>query len=82
MTEEFTLPFSKISKKDTKIAGGKGASLGEMARAGFSVPPGFVVLASAFEKFLAETDINVEIEAMWNRKVRNYSGVDSQRKNT
>lgn len=67
MKESFTLPFSKISKKDAKIAGGKGASLGEMAQAGFSVPPGFVVLASVFEKFLAETDINVEIEAMWGR---------------
>lgn len=67
MTKNFTLPFSKISKKDAKIAGGKGASLGEMAQAGLSVPPGFVVLADAFEKFLAETDINVEIDAMWDR---------------
>ncbi len=63
----FTLIFSKISKKDTKIAGGKGASLGEMANAGFSVPPGFVVLAGVFERFLAETDINIEIDAMWDR---------------
>ncbi len=63
----FTLPFSKISKKDAKIAGGKGASLGEMTQNGFLVPPGFVVLASVFERFLAETDVNVEIKAMWNR---------------
>ena len=67
MTDNFILPFSKISKKDAKIAGGKGASLGEMANAGFSVPPGFVVLASVFERFLAETDVNVEIKAMWDR---------------
>ena len=31
------------------------------------MPPGFVVLASTFERFLEETDINVEIKAMWNR---------------
>ena len=53
--------FSTISKNDADIAGGKGASLGEMTQAGISVPPGFVVLAEAFEKFLEETDLNVEI---------------------
>jgi len=67
MASKFTLPFSKISKDDVKIAGGKGASLREMFQAGFPVPPGFVILANAFERFLTETDINVEIEAMWNR---------------
>ena len=67
MAENFTLSFPKISKKDTKIAGGKGASLGEMMQNGFLVPPGFVVLASVFERFLAETDVNVEIKAMWDR---------------
>ena len=43
--------FNQISKSDTAIAGGKGASLGEMTKAGIPVPPGFVLLSSAFEKF-------------------------------
>jgi len=55
--------FEEISQDDIKIARGKGASLGEMTTAKFPIPPGFVVLAQAFEKFLEETDINVEIEA-------------------
>ena len=59
----FVLPFSKISKKNVNIAGGKGANLGEMTKAGIPVPPGFVVLASAFERFLEKTDIGVEIDA-------------------
>lgn len=59
--------FKQLNKKDVKIAGGKGASLGEMTQAGFSVPPGFVVLASAFEEFIKETDIIEEIDAMWDR---------------
>ena len=63
----FTKPFQQLSKKDVKIAGGKGASLGEMTQAKIPVPPGFVVLASAFERFLEKTDINMEIEAMWKR---------------
>lgn len=60
----FTKNFSQLTKKDVGIAGGKGASLGEMTGAGIPVPPGFVVLASAFDRFLGETDIDVEIEAV------------------
>jgi phosphoenolpyruvate synthase/pyruvate phosphate dikinase len=56
--------FKQLSKLDTQIAGGKGASLGEMTNAGIPVPPGFVVLSKAFEQFLAKTDLNVEIEAI------------------
>ena len=56
--------FKDISKFNAKIAGGKGASLGEMTQAGIPVPPGFVVLASAFDKFLEETDIGTAIEAV------------------
>lgn len=57
-------PFSELSKDDASIAGGKGASLGEMTQAGIPVPPGFVVLSNAFERFLEETDLNVEIDAV------------------
>ena len=60
---QYALPFAKLSKKSVGIAGGKGANLGEMAKAGFPIPPGFVVLSSAFDRFLEETDINVEIDA-------------------
>lgn len=79
----YILPFTKISKKDVKIAGGKGASLGEMTKAKFPVPPGFVVLAAAFESFLKDTpppigpgqDLNVYIESELNKV--NYSDVNS-----
>jgi len=56
--------FSQISKNDTPIAGGKGASLGEMTQAGIPVPSGFVILASAFEHFIEAVDLNIEIEAI------------------
>ncbi|MCH7492702.1 hypothetical protein IID19_03905 [Patescibacteria group bacterium] len=59
---KFVLPFNKISKQDIPLAGGKGANLGEMSRAGFLVPGGFVVTALAYERFIKETDINVEID--------------------
>ncbi len=59
----FIKTFKQLSKKDVAIAGGKGASLGEMTGAGISVPPGFVILANAFDEFLAESDLAGEIEA-------------------
>jgi pyruvate, water dikinase len=58
-----TKPFSEISKDSVNEAGGKGASLGEMTQAGIPVPPGFVVLSSAFEQFIKAHDLNVEIDA-------------------
>jgi len=61
---QFVKNFKQIRNKDVDTVGGKGASLGEMTNTGVPVPPGFVVLASAFDQFLAETDINVEIEAI------------------
>ncbi len=45
-------------------AGGKGASLGEMAGAGIPVPPGFAVTAQAFDEFLKVTDLGVELNAI------------------
>ena len=60
----FVKSFNEISKHDTAIAGGKGASLGELTNAGIPVPPGFVVLTSAFDQFLKETDLNVEIDSI------------------
>jgi len=60
---EYTRPFEKLNSKDANIAGGKGASLGEMTQAGIPVPPGFVVLANVFEKFIEETEIVEDIDA-------------------
>ncbi len=60
----FVRDFNTINKSDVSIAGGKGASLGEMTQADFPIPGGFVVLASAIETFLATTDLNVEIDAI------------------
>ena len=56
--------FKKLDKHSVSEAGGKGASLGEMTKVGIPVPPGFVVLASAFDRFVEETDLDSEIEAI------------------
>lgn len=67
--------FSEINKKDVGVAGGKGASLGEMTQAGIPVPPGFVLVAAAFDRFLEGTDLKQEIEAKLERV--NYEDVSS-----
>jgi pyruvate, water dikinase len=48
--------FADLGIADRPRAGGKGASLGELGKAGAAVPPGFVLTASAFETFLAAFD--------------------------
>jgi pyruvate,water dikinase len=53
--------FKDISKEDVGIAGGKGANLGEMTQAKIPVPPGFVVLASAYFAFLDHNGLRPEI---------------------
>ena len=55
--------FKDISKKDVASAGGKGASLGEMTKVKIPVPPGFVLMAQAFDHFLEETDLGSAIES-------------------
>ncbi|MFH0906871.1 MAG: PEP/pyruvate-binding domain-containing protein [bacterium] len=61
---KFVKSLKNISQKDISIAGGKGASLGQMIQTNIPVPSGFVILASAFDEFLRETDINIEIDAI------------------
>ncbi len=58
---KFIKNIKHLSRQDISIAGGKGASLGEMIQAKIPVPPGFVILVSAFDRFLTETDLIVEI---------------------
>lgn len=40
--------FKDLAKGDTADAGGKGANLGELTRAGLPVPPGFVITADSY----------------------------------
>lgn len=40
--------FDHLSRADLAVAGGKGANLGELVRAGLPVPPGFVITAPGY----------------------------------
>ena len=60
--------FRDIGINDRPSVGGKGASLGELIRAGIRVPNGFVVTTAAFWQFLSVIDqdntIRAAIEAL------------------
>ncbi len=62
----FVKLFTELNKNDTDLAGGKGASLGEMTQVGIPVPPGYVVLTNAFDQFIEETSLSDEIQSRLN----------------
>ncbi|MEM9656895.1 MAG: PEP/pyruvate-binding domain-containing protein [Planctomycetota bacterium] len=55
-TTPYTLRLDEIDARSVAACGGKGASLGELSRAGMRVPPGFVVTRRAFDEFMASAD--------------------------
>ena len=57
----YVVKFEDLNKSDIGIAGGKGANLGELTQAGIPVPPGFVVTAQAYEKFMEDSGINGQV---------------------
>lgn len=58
--EKYILGFDEIKKEDVLSAGGKGANLGEMTGAGIPVPPGAVLTAQAYDRFMEYNGINAE----------------------
>jgi phosphoenolpyruvate synthase/pyruvate phosphate dikinase len=58
----YTKTFNQINRNDVMEAGGKGAFLGELTRNGIIVPPGFVILTQAFERFLANIEESLQLE--------------------
>jgi len=54
--------FRDVSKEDIAVAGGKGANLGELTRAGLPVPPGFIITSTAYFDFLKNTGLNKKIK--------------------
>ncbi len=59
----FIRGFEELGRGDVDVAGGKGANLGELTRAGFPVPPGFVVTTGAYREFVTANGIADEVAA-------------------
>ncbi|HEY6541237.1 MAG TPA: PEP/pyruvate-binding domain-containing protein, partial [Ktedonobacteraceae bacterium] len=58
---DYVLSLADIPQRDAERAGAKAATLGELARAGFPVPDGFVLATDAFGRFLADNAFGPDI---------------------
>jgi pyruvate,water dikinase len=61
MKQDLVVNFNQVDKGDIAIVGGKGANLGEMVKAGFPVPEGFIVTAKAYYHLLEENNLRKPI---------------------
>jgi pyruvate,water dikinase len=54
MKNGYVIGLDQIGKDDIKIAGGKGANLGQMIKFGIPVPSGFIVTTSSFDYLIQQ----------------------------
>ena len=55
----FVVPLADLGQADLARAGGKGANLGELVRAGLPVPDGFVVTTDAYLNAISPLDLKI-----------------------
>jgi rifampicin phosphotransferase len=56
--------IADLGRDDLAVAGGKGANLGELTRAGLPVPPGFVLATAAYRAFVAASGMGDRVLAL------------------
>src|SRR5512133_2768961 len=59
----FVVPLSDLGRDDLAVAGGKGANLGELVRAGLPVPDGFVVTTAAYATVISSLKLMINERA-------------------
>src|SRR5512145_1761090 len=62
MNHCYVIGLDQIGKDDIKIAGGKGANLGQMIKFGIPVPSGFVVTTSSFDTLIQINNLENQID--------------------
>lgn len=55
--DRYVLELSKITQEDLPEAGAKAGNLGQLARAGFPVPQGYVLTTKAYRRFATENKL-------------------------
>jgi pyruvate,water dikinase len=63
-SERQVLWFTEVGKQDIPLVGGKGANLGEITQAQIPVPPGFIVTARTYSRFLEQSGLRPTIEKL------------------
>ncbi|WP_028265309.1 PEP/pyruvate-binding domain-containing protein [Arthrobacter sp. MA-N2] len=60
----YVYTFDEVQPGDIAVAGGKGAGLGNLVRAGLPVPPGFVLVTAAYGAFVDANGIQPRIQEL------------------
>lgn len=61
MSAKWLYWFDELSIDDIELVGKKCANLGEMTKAKVSVPPGYALSLEAYQRFMEETGLTVEV---------------------
>ncbi|MDR3585650.1 MAG: PEP/pyruvate-binding domain-containing protein [Desulfosporosinus sp.] len=79
----YCIANSELNKHSLPEAGGKGANLGELIRAGLPVPPGFVVTTGAYRTHLEEFGLQKRIaKRLDNLQKQDIAAIAKASKNT
>ncbi|MGR6967453.1 PEP/pyruvate-binding domain-containing protein [Geodermatophilus sp. URMC 61] len=61
--QSLVVPIAALSREDLALAGGKGANLGELVRAGFPVPAAVVISTTAYTRLAESAGLAAAIQA-------------------
>ncbi len=61
---KYTMFLEELNEESLVVAGGKGANLGVMIKAGLPVPPGYIISAQAYRKHLEDSGADKKIKKM------------------
>ena len=76
----FLVDLGEDRSTELAVVGGKGASLGRLVKAGFTVPSGFVVTTDAYAACLRVNDLEPRIEKIL--KILDYENLDKLEEET
>ena len=68
--DDLLVRLDQVGRADIATVGGKGANLGELTRAGFPVPRGFVVTAAAYLRAMEEGRVREELQRRFTEAAR------------
>ncbi|HEX9028735.1 MAG TPA: PEP/pyruvate-binding domain-containing protein, partial [Anaerolineales bacterium] len=63
-TAPLVAPFAQFGHTHIALAGGKGANLGELVRAGFDVPPGFIITTATYDLLLQSNGLHARLDGI------------------